>query len=41
MSTVLTVGLLTEVFVTLFVIMDTVGTIPLFLSLKRGRSTAS
>ena len=41
MSTVLTVGLLTEVFVTLFVIMDPVGTIPIFLSLTRGRSTAS
>ena len=33
--------LLTEVFVTLFVIMDPVGTIPIFLSLTRGRSTAS
>jgi multiple antibiotic resistance protein len=30
--------LLTEVFVTLFVIMDTVGTIPIFLSLTWGRS---
>ena len=36
-----TLGLLTEVFVTLFVIMDPVGTIPLFLSLTRGRSAAS
>jgi multiple antibiotic resistance protein len=35
------VTLLTEVFVTLFVIMDPVGTIPLFLALTRGRSTAS
>jgi multiple antibiotic resistance protein len=34
-------SLLTEVFVTLFVIMDPVGTIPLFLSLTRGRSAAS
>jgi multiple antibiotic resistance protein len=33
--------LLTEVFVTLFVIMDPVGTIPLFLSLTRGRSAAT
>jgi len=41
MSSVLTVSLLTEVFVTLFVIMDPVGTIPLFLSLTRGRSPAS
>jgi multiple antibiotic resistance protein len=36
-----TLGLLTEVFVTLFVIMDPVGTIPLFLSLTCGRSAAS
>ncbi len=41
MSSVLTFSLLTEVFVTLFVIMDPVGTIPLFLSLTRGRSPAS
>ena len=34
-------SLLTEVFVTLFVIMDPIGTIPLFLSLTRGRSQAS
>jgi multiple antibiotic resistance protein len=40
-SELLTVGLLTEVFVTLFVIMDPVGTIPIFLSLTRGRSAAS
>ena len=33
--------LLTEVFVTLFVIMDPVGTIPIFLSLTSGRSSAS
>ena len=36
-----TLSLLTEVFVTLFVIMDPVGTIPLFLSLTRGRSAVS
>ena len=41
MSSILSVTLLTEVFVTLFVIMDPVGTIPLFLSLTRGRSNAS
>jgi multiple antibiotic resistance protein len=40
-SGILAVGLLTEVFVTLFVIMDPVGTIPIFLSLTRGRSAAS
>jgi multiple antibiotic resistance protein len=33
--------LLTEVFVTLFVIMDPVGTIPIFLSLTSGRSAAT
>jgi multiple antibiotic resistance protein len=38
-SDVLAVGLLTEVFVTLLVIMDPIGTIPIFLSLTRGRST--
>jgi multiple antibiotic resistance protein len=38
-SSVVTVGLLTEVFVTLFVIMDPVGTIPIFLSLTHGRSS--
>jgi len=38
MSDVVTLTLLTEVFVTLFVIMDPVGTIPIFLSLTRGRS---
>ena len=41
MSSVITFTLLTEVFVTLFVIMDPVGTIPIFLSLTRGRSQAS
>lgn len=41
MSSVVDGVLLTEVFVTLFVIMDPVGTIPLFLSLTRGRSAAS
>jgi multiple antibiotic resistance protein len=38
-SGVVNLGLLTEAFVTLFVIMDPVGTIPIFLSLTRGRST--
>ncbi|MDQ6641354.1 MAG: MarC family protein [Actinomycetota bacterium] len=33
--------LLTEVFVTLFVIMDPVGTVPIFLSLTGGRSPGS
>jgi multiple antibiotic resistance protein len=41
MSSVVSVTLLSEVFVTLFVIMDPVGTIPIFLSLTRGRSAAS
>ena len=41
MSSVVTFSLLTEVFVTLFVIMDPVGTIPLVLSLTRGRSSSS
>lgn len=41
MSELVTLTLLTEVFVTLFVIMDPVGTIPIFLSLTRGRSTAT
>jgi multiple antibiotic resistance protein len=41
MSNVIAVTLMTEVFVTLFVIMDPVGTIPIFLSLTRGRSPAS
>ena len=41
MSDLVSVTLLIEVFVTLFVIMDPIGTIPLFLSLTRGRSQAS
>ena len=41
MTELIALGLLTEVFVTLFVIMDPVGTIPIFLSLTRGRSTAT
>ncbi len=41
MDRVLSVTLLTEVFVTLFVIMDPVGTIPIFLSLTRGRSRST
>jgi multiple antibiotic resistance protein len=40
-SSVVSFTLLTEVFVTLFVIMDPVGTIPIFLSLTRGRSGAT
>jgi multiple antibiotic resistance protein len=40
-SDVLSLVLMTEVFVTLFVIMDPVGTIPIFLSLNRGRSAAT
>jgi MarC family membrane protein len=40
-SAIVSTTLLTEVFVTLFVIMDPVGTIPIFLSLTRGRSSAS
>ena len=38
MSAVVSLSLLTEVFVTLFVIMDPVGTVPVFLSLTAGRS---
>ena len=38
MSDLINVVLMTEVFVTLFVIMDPVGTIPIFLSLTSGRS---
>jgi len=38
MSEVVNLVLLTEVFVTLFVIMDPPGTIPIFLSLTSGRS---
>ena len=41
MSGVLDTVLLVEVFVTLFVIMDPVGTIPIFLSLTSGRSQAT
>ena len=41
MSDLVSLTLLTEVFVTLFVIMDPIGTIPIFLSLTRGRSQAS
>jgi multiple antibiotic resistance protein len=37
----LDIVLLTEVFVTLFVIMDPIGTIPVFLALTGGRSAAS
>jgi len=40
-SSVLDLVLLTEVFVTLFVIMDPPGTIPVFLSLTSGRSPAT
>jgi multiple antibiotic resistance protein len=40
-SGIVSVSLLTEVFVTLFVIMDPIGTIPIFLSLTRGRSRAT
>ena len=41
MSELVNTVLLIEVFVTLFVIMDPVGTIPIFLSLTGGRSAAS
>ena len=41
MSELLALGLMTEVFVTLFVIMDPVGTVPIFLSLTGGRSKAA
>lgn len=41
MSAVLDTVLLVEVFVTLFVIMDPVGTVPIFLSLTSGRSAAT
>ena len=40
-SSMLDMVLLTEVFVTLFVIMDPPGTIPVFLSLTSGRSPAT
>jgi multiple antibiotic resistance protein len=38
MAELVTLALMAEVFVTLFVIMDPVGTIPIFLSLTGGRS---
>src|SRR3954462_15115686 len=41
MIDVSTLSLLTSVLVTLFVIMDPVGTIPIFLSLTRGRAPSS
>ncbi|WP_432479409.1 MarC family protein [Nocardioides sp. GXQ0305] len=41
MGDLLNTVLLVEVFVTLFVIMDPVGTVPIFLSLTGGRSAAS
>ncbi|CAM3483592.1 MarC family protein [Nocardioides dubius] len=41
MNELIHLTLLTEVFVTLFVIMDPPGTIPVFLSLTAGRSVAS
>lgn len=41
MSSILDTVLLVEVFVTLFVIMDPVGTVPIFLSLTSGRSAAT
>lgn len=41
MSEILNTVLLVEVFVTLFVIMDPVGTIPIFLSLTSGRAPAT
>ncbi len=41
MNDVVNAVLLTEVFVTLFVIMDPPGTIPVFLSLTAGRSAAT
>jgi multiple antibiotic resistance protein len=40
-NSIIEVALLTEVFVTLFVIMDPPGTIPVFLSLTSGRSAAT
>ncbi|HEX6148611.1 MarC family protein [Nocardioides sp.] len=41
MSSVVDTVLLVEVFVTLFVIMDPVGTVPIFLSLTGGRSPSA
>lgn len=40
MSSIVDLGLLGEVFVTLFVIMDPPGTVPVFISLTAGRSRA-
>ena len=40
MNDVISIGLLSEVFVTLFVIMDPPGTVPLFISLTAGQSKA-
>jgi len=40
-SDILNVVLLIEVFVTLFVIMDPIGTIPIFLSLTSGRASST
>ena len=41
MNDLLDVTLMTSAFVTLFVIMDPVGTVPIFLSLTSGRSKAT
>lgn len=41
MSALVNGVLLTEVFVTLFVIMDPVGTVPIFLSLTAGRAAST
>lgn len=41
MAELVTLALMAEVFVTLFVIMDPVGTVPIFLSLTAGRSAAT
>lgn len=40
MNEIINIGLLSEVFVTLFVIMDPPGTVPLFISLTAGQSRA-
>ena len=40
MTSVINFGLLTEVIVTLFVIMDPPGTVPVFISLTAGQSRA-
>jgi multiple antibiotic resistance protein len=39
-NSVINVGLFTEVLVTLFVIMDPPGTVPVFISLTAGQSRA-